>query len=157
MIITYPDPSLTTPTSEFDFVDPPEDPNEIANALMKVINDKSLIGISANQIRLPYRVFVLRGAENNFVCFNPKIVYSSEESELLDEACPSFPGITVKVKRSKEIRVRFQTPTGSVATLTFTGLTARAFQHELDHLDGVIFYNRANRYYREKALKNGRK
>ncbi|CAB5220983.1 Def N-formylmethionyl-tRNA deformylase [uncultured Caudovirales phage] len=157
MIATYPDPSLTTPTNEFDFINPPEDPAEIATTLMQVINNMSLISISANQLRLPYRAFVLRGAENNIVCFNPKIVYSSEESELLDEACPSFPGVTVKVKRSKEIRVRFQTPTGVTSTHTFSGLTARAFQHELDHLDGVLFYNRANRYHREKALKNGRR
>lgn len=157
MIVTYPDPSLTTVTGEFDFVNSPYDPIEIADTLMRVINDKSLISISANQLRLPHRVFVLRGAENNFVCFNPKIVYSSEESELLDEACPSFPGVTVKVKRPKEIRVRFQTPSGVTTTQTFSGLTARAFQHELDHLDGVLFYNRANRYHREKALKNGRK
>jgi peptide deformylase len=77
----------------------------------------------------------------------------------MDEACLSFPGVTAKIKRSREIRVRFQAPSGAVVTQKFEGLTARIFQHELDHLDGVLFFNRAGRYHREKALKgfyNGR-
>ena len=95
----------------------------------------------------------MRGYPENYVCFNPRIVYSSPEVTSMEEACVSFPGVTVKVKRSKEIRVRFQTPSGMLVTKKFDGLTARTFQHELDHLDGILFFNRANRYHREKALK----
>lgn len=157
MITKYPDPILTTRTEEFDFSNPPEDPMAVSEQLMKAMNDTFAVGIAANQLGKPYRVFAMRGDKHNYVCFNPKIVYASEETETLEEACLSVPGVVVKVKRPKQIRVRFNTPSGQVATLAFEGLTARTFQHELDHLNGILFYNRANRYHREKALKNVRK
>jgi peptide deformylase len=71
----------------------------------------------------------------------------------LPEACLSVPGVSVKVKRAGEIRVRFQTPSGLTTTKTFNGLTAKTIQHEIDHLDGIMFFNRANRYHRDKAMK----
>jgi len=153
MIVKYPNIFLTTPVADFDFSHPPEDTLEISTKLISEMNDHGGIGLSANQLGLPYRVFCMRGHPENFVCFNPKMVYQSDEVELMEEACVSFPGITVKIKRSKEIRVRFQTPSGMMVTRKFEGLTARTFQHELDHLDGVLFFNRANRFHREKALK----
>jgi len=159
MIIKYPDPILSKPVPDFNFIIPHISPHDIATKLLSVMNDNNLISLSANQLGLPHRVFCMRGYPENYVCFNPRIVYNSDEVTLLEEACVSFPGINVKVKRSKDIRVRFQTPSGAVTTQKFEGLTARTFQHELDHLDGILFFNRANRYHREKALKgyyNGR-
>lgn len=153
LIIKYPDPVLTTPTQPFDFKAPPGDPQELAVAMMQVMNEHNAVGLAANQLGVPFSVFVLRGHPHNFVCFNPKIVFYSPEEEAENEGCLSFPGVNVKIKRSKEIRVRFQTPSGETVTQTFTGLTARAFQHEMDHLDGKIFVNRANRVHRDKAMR----
>ena len=153
MIIKYPDPILSKPVGDFDFNYPPESPSDIATKLISEMNNHNGISLSANQLGLSYRVFCMRGHPENYVCFNPRIVYNSPEVTLMEEACVSFPGVTVKVKRSKEIRVRFQTPSGMLVTKKFDGLTARTFQHELDHLDGLLFFNRANRYHREKALK----
>lgn len=144
---------LTTPIDEFDFACPPEDPADLATELLQVMNEHNGLGLSANQISKKHRVFVMRGYEENFACFNPKIVHASDETIVLEEGCISFPGLFVKIKRPKSIRVRFQTPSGTVVTKQFDGLTARIFQHELDHLNGILFYNRANRYHREKALK----
>ena len=152
-LVKYPNPILSTPVAEFDFNYPPESPSDIATKLIFEMNNHNGISLSANQLGLPYRVFCMRGYPENYVCFNPRIVYSSPEVTSMEEACVSFPGVTVKVKRSKEIRVRFQTPSGMLVTKKFDGLTARTFQHELDHLDGILFFNRANRYHREKALK----
>ena len=141
------------PIDLFNFNTPPEAPSDISLELMKAMNETLGIGISANQIGKLYRVFCMRGYPDNFVCFNPKIVYYSKEQELLEEACLSLPGVNIKIKRSKEIRVRFQTPSSEIITKTFSGLTARTFQHELDHLDGILFINRANRYHRDQAMK----
>jgi peptide deformylase len=69
----------------------------------------------------------------------------------------TFPGLTVKIKRPQHIRVRFQTPNGDTLTKQFTGMTARIFQHEIDHLDGIVFYNRANRVHRDTALEKWRR
>ena len=159
MIIKYPDPILSKPIANFDFDYPPISPSDLSIQLLKEMNKTYGVGLSSNQLGLPYRVFVMRGYPENLVCFNPKIVYYSDNIISMEEACLSFPGMIIKVKRPSEIRARFQTPSGMVVTKKFEGLTARTFQHEMDHMDGILFFNRANRYHREKALKgynNGR-
>lgn len=151
------DPILTTPCKDFDFRDPPFEPIEFSKEFMKFMYDSNGIGLAANQIGVPYRIFAMRGAPENFVCFNPKIVSSSQEQIVLDEGCLTYPGLYVKIKRPREIRVRFSTPNGDMLTKTFNGMTARIFQHELDHLDGIIYYNRANRFHRDQALRKWKK
>jgi peptide deformylase len=111
------------------------------------------IGIAANQVGVPYRVFAMRGQPQNFVCFNPRVVQPSAEEIILEEGCLSFPGLIVKVKRPRHVRVRFQTPNGDTRTETFIGMTARVFQHEMDHLEGKLYFSRSSRYHREIAMK----
>ena len=153
MIVKYPNPILSNPTEEFDFINPPGSSEELATAMLSVMNDHKGIGLSANQLGIPYRVFAMRGSPENFVCFNPTIVHYSPEQEVNDEECLSFPGVRIKIRRSLQVRLRFQTPSGASTTQTFSGLTARVIQHEMDHLDGIPFINRANRYHRDKAMK----
>lgn len=153
MIVKYPDPILSTPTQPFDFTNPQIGPERLALEMMTEMNNHNGIGLAANQIGYPYSVLVMRSHPENLVCFNPKIVSGSKETETLEEGCLSFPGVNVKIKRHQTIRVRFQMPSGMTTTETFSGLTARTFQHELDHLNGVVFINRANRYHRDKAMK----
>lgn len=152
-VVKYPNPILTTPCQEFDFSNPPVDPHELANELMESMITHQGIGLAANQLGYPYRVFAVRGLEYNFVFFNPKIVHYSEKTNNLYEGCLSFPGLFVKIKRPDEIRIRFQTPSGGVDTKTFNGMTSRTIQHEYDHLEGILFYNKANRFHRDQALR----
>ena len=98
-------------------------------------------------------LFRSRGSPENFVCFNPKIIHPSEKTITLEEGCLTFPGLTVKIKRPQHVRVRFTTPNGEIITKQFTGMTARIFQHELDHLNGITFNKRA----KPMALKMGEK
>ena len=151
------DPVLTNECQFFDFTNPPVDPIEFSQKLVKFMYDNSGIGLAANQVGFPYRIFAMRGDPENFVCFNPKIISVSDEQVSFEEGCLTFPGLSVKIKRPKEIRCRFNTPNGEVMTKTFNGLTARIFQHEYDHLDGIMFFNKANRYHREQSLKKWRK
>lgn len=115
--------------------------------------EKKGIGLAANQVGIPYRIFSMRADPQNFVCFNPKIIQPSDEEIILEEGCLSFPGLIVKVKRPRHIRVRFTTPNGDTRTEMFTGMSARIFQHELDHIDGKLYFNRASRYHKEIAMK----
>ncbi|CAB4162892.1 Def N-formylmethionyl-tRNA deformylase [uncultured Caudovirales phage] len=148
---------LTKLCESFDFTNPPFDPIEFSKDLVKTMYDHNGIGLAANQVGIPYRIFAMRAAPENFVCFNPRIVQPSEAEIVLEEGCLTFKGLQVKVKRPQHVRVRFQTPNGETLTKQFTGISARIFQHELDHLDGIVFYNRANRYHREHALKKWKK
>jgi peptide deformylase len=148
---------LTTSCKEFDFTNPPFDPIEFSQEFIKFMYDSNGIGLAANQIGVPYRIFAMRGMPENFVCFNPKIVSVSKEQIVLEEGCLTYPGLYVKIKRPKDIRVRFSTPNGDTLTKMFTGISARIFQHELGHLDGEVFYNKANKFHRDQALRKWKK
>ena len=156
-LVDHNDPILTRVCESFDFSNPPIDPIEFAKDLVKHMYDWNGLGLAANQVGLPYRVFAMRGSPENFVCFNPRIVDRTTEEVALEEGCLSYPGLLVKIKRPKSIKVRFAMANGDVRTDTFTGMTARIFQHELGHLDGEIFYNKASRYHRDKALEKWRR
>lgn len=150
---------LKNPCNRFDFENPQVDPIEIAKFLSETMLANNGIGLAANQVGLPYRVFVIKSQP--IICaFNPRIVDYLGEEIYLEEGCLSFPGLTVKIKRPEGVRVRFTQPNGETITKEYHGLTARCFQHELDHLDGIIFYERATKYHKDQAfrkLKNVRK
>ena len=73
------DPILTRVCENFNFNDPPFDPLEFAQELVKHMYDWNGVGLAANQVGVPYRVFAMRGSPENFVCYNPKIVQPSEQ------------------------------------------------------------------------------
>ena len=141
----------TTPCDSFDFNLPPFEPYQVSQDMIHFCSEKNYVSLSACQVGLPYRMFVLLGSES-FAMFNPKIIVAEGEEVLLDESCPSYPGLTVKIKRPSQIRVRFQTPSGATDTKRFYGLSAKMILHEMDHLDGIPFYNRASRFHREQAF-----
>jgi peptide deformylase len=145
-------PLLKTQLEEFDFADPPVDPITLANQLAELMIRSRGIGLSANQAGLPYRVFVM-GTNPITACFNPRLVDIGEEKVLLAEGCPSYPGLAIKVKRPKNIKVRFTLPNGETTTQKFTGITARVFLHELDHMNGENFINRAGPLAKSQAFK----
>lgn len=151
-LVPYTDEILKSVCHEFDFASPPFDPTQFAVDLVKCMYDHNGIGLSANQVGVPYRVFAMRASPENLVCFNPRLVTPGDEQIVLEEGCLSYPGLFVKVKRPRHIRVRFQLPNGDTRTEQFTGMTARCFLHELDHLDGQVFYQKASKHHKNSAL-----
>lgn len=156
-LVSPDDPILRNKCKPFDFANPPFDPIEFAHEIIKFMYEKNGIGLAANQIGLDLRIFALRAAPQNFVCFNPRIVWKSAEEITLEEGCLTYPNLIVKVKRPAYIRARFWMPNGEVKTEKFIGMTARCFQHEFDHLEGIVFYEKANRYHRDQAFKRRKK
>ena len=150
------DPILKQPLEPFDFSNPPVNPLDLVTDLAETMLASNGIGLSANQCGLPYRVFVMLGQEL-IPCFNPKIVDVSEETVVMEEGCLSYPGLLVKVKRPRRIKVRYTEPNGETVTKVFDGMTARVFQHEMDHLDGINYQQRANKLHLEQARKNNKK
>ena len=137
---------------DFDFQNPPIDPLDLVSDLAETMLVEGGVGISANQCGLPYRVFVMN-ADELIPCFNPKIVDVSAEQVYLEEGCLSFPFLFVKIKRPRRIKVRYTEPNGNVMTRMFEGMSARVFQHELDHLNGIVHISRANSIHVEQAKK----
>lgn len=147
---------LNAPLPKFDFNNPPVDPVELASDLLKHMRYYRGIGLSANQLGLPYRVFAMEG-EPGFVCFNPTITANGDEEVMLDEGCLSYPGLYMKIKRPQSIRVRFQDPYGNVCIKKFSGMTSRVFQHEYEHMEGQHFVDNVSRLVYNRAKEKQQK
>jgi peptide deformylase len=144
------DQILYTKIEEFDFNNPPVDPVTLSEHMIEMLDEYNGLGLAANQLGLPYRVFAMRTTPR-LVCFNPIITFESPESIVLEEGCLTFPGLYVKIKRPSWIRVRFTEADGNVRTEKFTGITARCFLHEFDHLEGIHYLSRASRINLDRA------
>lgn len=149
-------PILRQKTERFDFSNPPYDPVELAHRLTQTMISKGGVGLAAPQIGLPYRAFALK-SNPVLVCFNPIVVDASSEEVEMEEGCLSFPGLILKVKRPKIIKVRFTLPNGETRTEKFIGMTARIFLHELDHLNGILFTSKVGKVTLEMAKKKANK
>ena len=141
-------PIMNTRVPLFDFTDPPVDPVELAKDMINHMKHYNGIGLSANQLGLPYRCFAMAGEIN--ICFNPEIT-AYEGEDLMDEGCLSYPGLYFKVKRPANIRVRFDDPYGNRIVKKFGGMTARVFQHEYDHMEGSNYTELVSSFVLQRA------
>lgn len=140
----------------FDFSNPPINPVELYNAMGNFMVKHGGIGLAANQVGLPYRFLVI--ASSPIIgMFNPIIVDFSDDKTVMQEACLSFPNISLKIERPQVIRVRYTDPAGETKTAKFQDLTSRAIQHEIDHLNGITIGQRVGRTKLEMAIKSASK
>jgi peptide deformylase len=104
------------------------------------------VGLAAPQVGISKRVITVLNLENRRILglVNPKILKKSQETEIDEEGCLSFPNIFLKIKRAREAEVEGIDINGKKIKLKAKGLLARIFQHEIDHLDGILFFNRLN-------------
>ena len=136
-----------------------KDRKELTDAMFMAMKRYGGIGLSANQVGLPYRMFVAGGhlqIENglSIAMYNPEIVSVSDEVISFKEGCLSFPDLYLMIKRPKVCELKYQDVEGNEKVLLLEGLAARCVQHELDHLNGVLFVQRASRLKLERALKS---
>ncbi len=114
------------------------------------------VGLAAPQIDVPLRLIVVEfGAEDDddapqklYALVNPEIVRASEAQVVGTEGCLSIPGFVGEVERMEEVTVRGQNRLGKPVRIKASGWLARIFQHEIDHLDGVLFTDRATSVWR---------
>ena len=150
-------PALKKILKEFDFTNPPVNTTTFASSLVETCKKYGGIGLSANQCGYEHRVFVM-GANDNFVAFfNPEITWSSEQTIKNEEGCLSFPDLFLTVERPAEIEVAYHDYMGQKKTAKFTGLTARYFQHEMDHMNGILYTHRVKPLSLQMALKKKKK
>ena len=146
----------------FDFNEPIIDPYQLVDQLHKIRREGKGVGLAAPQVGLATQVLVIgmgdfttEGVSDYDQCFfNPVITRSSDETELMVEGCLSFPDLVLKVKRPKDIEVTWYSEEGSECSESFGGMTSRIIQHEIDHLDGVTFIQRATMFHVTKAKKD---
>ena len=149
--------ALTTPCNRFVFDNfTPDETAAIAQNIVESMYHHNGLGISGNQLGMPWRIFAMRGPESDYVCFNPIIVMPSTERVKMEEGCLSFPGIVLKVDRPRHIRMRFTDIHNETNTFVFANLTARIVQHEMDHLDGKLFFEGAPRPTLERVVRQSK-
>jgi len=103
------------------------------------------VGLAAPQVNVLKRIIIIRGdfkGKRILGLINPKITKKSKEKEKDMEGCLSFPDIILEIKRAKEVEVKGLDINGKKVKLKAEGLLARVIQHEIDHLNGIVFYNR---------------
>ena len=119
------------------------------------MHDALGIGLAAPQVGVSHRLLVYRvEPESPIVALvNPQIEWSSHDQETAEEGCLSLPLVLVDVERPISVLVHAQDEHGAPLTIEATGLEARVIQHEIDHLDGVLIFDRAADGERREALR----
>lgn len=111
---------------------------EITKALKDTIRERGLKSLSAPAIGYKYRIFCLNFSDSEIKTFINPIITAAEGVQLARERCNCFPDREFIRPRNPKIKALYQNPTGKILTSEFVGLSAVVFQHELDHLDGVL-------------------
>jgi peptide deformylase len=150
------DPILKEVMPEYDFVTQGALTIGLAQNLSETLMSQEGLGLAAPQVGLRHRAFVMLTNPIR-VCFNPIIIDKGEEMIELDEGCLSFPGILIKVTRPRRIKVRYSLPNQEIKTEVFDGMTSRIFQHELDHLNGILFTDHVSKLKVDMAKRKARK
>ncbi len=140
-----------TPVKDFD-----ESLEQLAEEMMRVMREAEGVGLAANQIGRLKRIFVAAHEDEEYAIVNPVIEETSETSENDTEGCLSIPEIRVHVERPTAVTVTGQSPSGEPVRVEAEGLLARIFQHEIDHLNGVLILDRTDRESRKNAMREMR-
>lgn len=141
-LVPHDDPILHRPTPEVEEVTP--EVAQLASDMLEFMYEAKGIGLAAPQVGHELRMFVIdcSGGQTPMVCINPEVVTARGLVEM-KEGCLSYPGKTASVNRNAEIHVRFTDANGQEKQGRMSGIWAICFQHELDHLDGVTMFDRA--------------
>jgi peptide deformylase len=155
-ILTAPDPRLKAVASEIAKVD--GEIRRLIDDMLQTMYQADGIGLAAVQIGIAKRVIVMDidqkdDKKNPRVFVNPKILWASEELASFEEGCLSVPDIWEDVERPARIRAEYQDRDGKKQMLEADGLLADCLQHEMDHLDGILFIDHLSRLKRSIALR----
>ncbi len=147
------DKFLRRKTVNFDFTKyTKKEITDLIARMRRIMRKANGIGLSANQIGLSFKMFVAeipdaQGGVKFYAVFNPKIEKMSDETALYEEGCLSVPGRWGDVERAKQITIAGEDKNGKPAKIKAWGLLAHVFQHEIDHLNGKLFIDKAKRLY----------
>ena len=142
---------------EFDFDNPPVNPSQFASTLVETCKLHKGYGLSANQCGFKYRVFVMGTNDDYVAFFNPKIIATSNEEVHMVEGCLSFPLLGLRITRPQIIEVEYQDFKGVKRTTKFSGISARCFQHELDHMNGIMYTEKVKPLALQQGMKKRNK
>lgn len=161
VILTYPDPILRQKTKKIREIT--SSIRAVARKMIELMHEADGVGLAAPQVGLSWRMFVTlasqdepAGTREGRVFINPEITIENRELAIHEEGCLSLPDIRGDIRRPLAVTVKALDPDGKQFSMTDNDLLARVWQHELDHLNGVLIIDRMNPMDRiavRKALK----
>lgn len=160
-LVVDPDPILKQTAVAWDFeVD--ANAETVEQEMIAIMKSFKGIGLAANQVGLLKRVFTIQLQKHPeitepFAMFNPEVLSKSTHEQSGEEGCLSFPNLWLDIKRSQSIDVKYLDKSGKECKITLTGIDARCFLHELDHLDGEVFTDKVSQMKLILARKQQRK
>ena len=115
---------------------------KLIRSMKEIMEKADGAGLAAPQVGESLRICIIQHGGEIFTMINPKITSYSREKEIHEEGCLSFPGQFLPIKRSVKIKVRYVDENGKEIKKKVDGLLSRIMQHEIDHLDGIVFIKR---------------
>ncbi|MEW6609639.1 MAG: peptide deformylase [bacterium] len=157
-IKVYPDPILHKKAKEITKIR--KRTLNLINNMIETMYAANGIGLAANQVGVLHRIIIMDTSQNEkdknhhnpVVLINPEIL-SCEGENVGEEGCLSFPEIRVEIRRATQVRAKALNVNGETIEIEATGLPSRVLQHEIDHLNGIVFIDRMEKQTRE-SLKN---
>ncbi|MEM8627477.1 MAG: peptide deformylase [Pseudomonadota bacterium] len=156
-IITIPDPLLKTVSAPVETVD--DDVRRLVADMLETMYEAPGIGLAGVQVGVARRLLVADTVKDDdaprapIAMINPQILWRSDEVSSYEEGCLSIPDVYAEVERPKQVRVSFVDDQGQAQELLCDGLLATVIQHELDHLDGLLFVDHLSRLKRDRLIK----
>jgi len=155
-IVKLPDPVLRKKAQPVERVD--DEVRQLAADMLETMYDAPGIGLAAPQVAVSRRILVMdiardEEAKHPLVMMNPEILSLGDEPRVHEEGCLSIPEIYAEIERPGECRVRYIDQAGAVQERDCEGLMATVVQHEIDHLDGVLFIDHLSRLRRDRLVK----
>jgi peptide deformylase len=155
-ILTLPDPRLRLASEPVKAID--DEIRQLVDDMFETMYDAPGIGLAAIQVGVPKRVITADLAKKDEprapqVFINPEILSRSEELSTYEEGCLSIPEIHEDVERPATVRVRYLDRDGKPHEVDAEGLLATCLQHEIDHLDGVLFIDHISKLKRDRIVK----
>ena len=159
-LIQSPNSFLTRKVKPFDFNE--LDAKQISGEMCQIMMAKNGLGLAANQVELEAQIFVMRPIENKevtkpFAVINPVIMKVDSDTVLGKEGCLSHLGLLLNIRRPKTLVAKFLDIDAKECILEFSGIDARCFLHEYDHLQGIEFTDRVSKLKLDMAKKKQKK
>jgi len=155
-LVVLPDPRLRLKSEPVGAVS--DEIRTLAQDMLDTMYDAPGVGLAAIQIGVPQRVITMDVSKseterNPLVLINPEVVWASEETRVYEEGCLSIPEYYEEVERPERVRFRYTTLEGQTVEADADGLMATCVQHEIDHLNGVLFIDHLSKLKRDRVTK----
>ena len=150
-IVTYGHPALRRRADPIPEVTP--EVRRLAGEMLAAMKQRKGVGLAATQVNRMVRMFVTKVPDDRERVFiNPEIIRTGIETEIKEEGCLSIPGPRSDVERSVQVRVQARNQRGRLFAIEVDDMLARVIQHELDHLNGVLFIDHLSETERQRVL-----